>query len=256
MKDTIALSVLMPVYNAERFLREAIDSILGQTYFNFEFLILNDGSTDSSSAIIDSYTDPRIKVVHAPKNQGLVRTLNKGIDQCSGRYIVRMDADDISAPDRLEKQYRFMEENPDIGVCGTSFWILNPDGTHRLHEHPVSHKDIVFSFFSKGCVIGHPTVILRKSVLLESQLRYDTRFELAEDYALWSRLARVTKFANLAEPLLSYRLHENQITKVYSKEQIGLTEKIRHSFLYSSMLTNPVETLAYILKQKTKRLFG
>lgn len=156
MKTEPLVTVLMSVFNGEKYLREAIDSILTQTFSDFEFLIINDASTDRSREIILSYLDPRIRLIDNEENIGLTRSLNKGIDLAKGKYIARMDADDVSMPERLEKQVRFMEENPDIAVLGS--WAYGIDGTGRINAEfrtPIC-EEIIFKdlFFSNPLIHG------------------------------------------------------------------------------------------------------
>ncbi len=210
------VTVLMPVYNAEKYVGEAIDSILNQTFKYFEFLIINDGSTDSSLEIIKSYNDPRIKLVSNDINLGLSNTLNKGIELSQGEYIARMDADDISLPERLEKQIEFMDSHQHIGICGS--WIQNFDrsGDKDIWKYSQIHEELLCSLFYNSC-FAHPSVCIRKQVLIETGLRYKQEFTPAEDYELWTRLIEVTKGTNLPLVLLKYRSSENQMTKDENK---------------------------------------
>jgi len=205
------VSVLMPVYNGEKYLREAIDSILNQTFTNFEFIIINDASADNSRAIIENCNDERIRLLNNDQNQGLPYCLNRGLDAARGEYIARMDADDISLPERLEKQIAFMEEHNEIGLCGT--WIKY-----------FGEKDLVLAFPSDDATIrckllfenniAHPSVVVRRSLLVDNNLFYNPAFKFAEDYDLWSRCGRHFHLANLGEILLLYRLHPTQSGKI------------------------------------------
>ena len=206
------VTVLMPVYNAEKYVGEAIDSILKQTFTNFEFLIINDGSTDKSLEVIKSYIDPRIKIINNESNLGLPHTLNKGIKFSQGEYIVRMDADDISFPVRLEKQVEFMDSHPDIGICGSWIQSFDQSGNRGIWQYPQTHDELLCLLFFNSC-FAHPTVCLRKQILLESGLRYKQEFTPAEDYYLWTELIKVTQCANLPLVLLKYRISANQMTK-------------------------------------------
>ncbi len=218
------VSVLMPVYNGERFLREAIESILSQTYRDFEFLIINDGSNDRSVEIVESYHDPRIKLVHNEKNLGLITTLNKGIEIAEGRYIARMDADDISLPRRLEKQVSFMDGNPDVAVCGT--WVETFGAQKILWRYPLVPEAARCRLLFLPPV-AHPSAIIRKSVLEEKGLRYDTGMRYAEDYDLWVRISEGSRISNIGETLLKYRLHENSLSKVFRKGQADTSKTIQ-----------------------------
>lgn len=207
-----SISVVMPAYNAAKYLREAIDSILAQTYTDFEFIIINDGSTDSTKDIIMSYDDPRIVYLENDVNSGIVVTLNKGLDAAQGRYIARMDADDISLPTRLAEQFAFMEANPDIAVAGCLVERFDDNGWHDFppseKDHDICKADLLFS----TCV-AHPATIIRKSILDKHHLRYDEHFVGMEDYCLWWRISRISNITNLQKRLLKYRQHKDQVTK-------------------------------------------
>ncbi|MGE7752393.1 glycosyltransferase family 2 protein [Lysinibacillus fusiformis] len=221
------ITVLMPVYNASEFLKCAIESILNQTFTNFEFLIIDDGSTDNSLEIIKSIQDERIKVITHTKNLGLVATLNKGIEQAKGQFIARMDADDIALPTRLEKQYAFMSSNCDYGVCGTWLKVI---GSEEIYNYPTDHEQITASLLFY-CALGHPTVMLRKAILDKKCIRYNNVY--AEDYDLWVRLSRITKLYNVPEVLLEYRIHDSEyrFSNQHRTKQMMATVKIREDQL-------------------------
>lgn len=223
------VTVLMPVHNGEAFLREAIASILTQTFRDFELLVIDDGSSDSSAGIVHSLDDPRIRLVHNELNLGLIATLNRGIDLARGEYIMRMDCDDISLPERLQRQVEFMERNPEVGVCGVWYREFG-EKTHRTTRCAPDHDSIKCGTLFNP-VVGHPTVILRKSVLLEHGLRYDPAFRHAEDYQLWARALKCCRFANIPEVLLHYRVHPGQVTSRFAEEQIQSAGKVRRSLL-------------------------
>lgn len=213
MNKSPTVSVVMPAYNAETYLREAIDSILAQTYTDFEFIIINDGSTDRTKEIIQSYTDPRIVYLENEKNSGICVTLNKGLDAARGRYIARMDADDISMPHRLATQVAFMDSHPEIGVTGTHMQLMDENGKPRQvfmnsTDPYACYVDLLF-----GASVGHPTVMMRKSILTDHNLEYEDYFRGMEDYYLWWELARHTRISNIPQTLLHYRCHGGQVTK-------------------------------------------
>ncbi|MFZ6014448.1 MAG: glycosyltransferase family 2 protein, partial [Bacteroidota bacterium] len=203
-----AVSVIMPVYNAESFLQEAIESILTQSFRDFEFLIFNDGSTDNSKQIIQSISDPRIKLFDSDINQGYVSLLNKGIDLAHGKYIARMDADDIAHPHRLQKQFDKLEQHPDHVICGTRFTTV---GSNQVTALPLEDDDIKLKmlYITPFC---HPSVMIRAAVLKDHQLRYEHDYMPAEDYQLWVTLSDYGKFCNLSESLMHYRVHHNNIS--------------------------------------------
>lgn len=214
----VPLTVLMPVYNAEHYVDEAVRSILDQEYEHFEFLIIDDGSTDGSAALLASYSDPRIRLVRNETNRGLIHTLNRGLERAEGRYIARMDADDVSMPDRLGKQFAFMEEHPDVGA--SSGWITSfGEGPEVVRRVPRRHEEIVArNFFDSS--LWHPASILRKKVLDDHGIRYREAYHRAEDYKLWIELSRVTRLANLPEVLLRYREHADQESRKNTTRQL------------------------------------
>jgi len=225
------VTVLMPVYNAERYVGKAIESILKQTFKDFEFLIINDNSTDNSLSIINSYHDPRITLFSNKNNCGLSYTLNRGIEIAKGEYIARMDADDISLPKRLEKQIKFMENHPEIGICGA--WIHSFDklGDCNIWHYPSTHEELV-SWLFFNCCFAHPTVVIRKKLFWETGLKYNQEFKSSEDYDLWVKLMKITKGGNLQEVLLKYRLSDNQMSSSKSL-QILNANKVRFQILNS-----------------------
>ncbi|WP_053058277.1 glycosyltransferase family A protein [Pedobacter sp. BMA] len=224
------ISVVMPVYNAEQYIAVAIKSILAQTYGNFEFLILEDGSTDGTLQIINSFDDSRIKLIRNDANKGIVYNLNYGLEVAGGRYVARMDADDIAHPERLALQYEFMEAHPDIAICGTWFEIMEENVVVEL---PVDHDQIKIGLLDY-CVIGHPTAMLRADFFKTNNLKYNSSMQNAEDYDLWVRVAETGKLANLPHVLLRYRKHEQQVSKVASSSQQIITNIVRTNLLYSA----------------------
>ena len=230
MNTAPLVSVLMPVYNAEKYVAEAIESILNQTYTNFEFLIFNDGSTDASAAIINRYHDNRIRLINAPENTGYVPHLNAGIDLAKGKYIARMDADDISIGTRLEKQVAFMEANPEVGLVGTAINTFDANGPVFTWFPEQTHEAVKCYMLFDTC-FAHPSVMLRKEILLQHQLRYDATYMPAEDYKLWTDLVLITQAANLKEPLLNYRESVTQISQQKSHLQVGNANRVRREML-------------------------
>lgn len=202
------VSVIMPVYNTEAFIREAVESILNQTFADFELIIIDDCSTDHTPAIINSYTDPRIRFITKPAHSGLINSLNIGLSLSNGEYIARMDSDDISYPTRLAKQVDFLNSYPDIVLCGTWFHTMQPKDVVKHPTHPDDTKIALLDY----CCFSHPTVMFRKSFIDRYKLHFDLLFTSCEDYDMWTKMVCHGKLANLPEPLLAYRLHENQIT--------------------------------------------
>ncbi len=223
------LTVIMPVYNAEKYVYEAVDSILKQTYTDFEFLIFDDCSTDSSREIILSFKDSRIRLISSAINTGYVKHLNDGLNQAKGLYIARMDADDIALPDRFLKQINYLNQNEQVAACGS--WIEFIGSKTGALEYPVEHLDIVTQLLLFGNAMAHPAVMLRKSVLTDQQLSYDASLEPAEDYELWNRIAAVAKLHNIPEVLLKYRVHDLNESVVKKSKQDRAVVEIRERLL-------------------------
>lgn len=202
------VSVIMPVYNAEKHLKYSIESILEQTFTDFEFIIINDGATDKSKSIIESYHDPRIRIVDNEENSGLAKVRNRGIDEAKAEYIAWLDADDISHPHRLEKQVQILEKNPEIGVCGTWVKTIGGEVNHKW-RYPTNSE------FLRGRMLfddplATSSVMLRINLLVEYNQYFDLNFPPAEDYELWERLSCCCKITNIPKILTYYRLHDNQ----------------------------------------------
>ncbi len=223
---TPRISVLMTAYNAEKYIAQAIESILNQTYTDYEFIIINDGSTDDTPNIIRGYadSDSRIVFVDNKENQGLIAVLNQGLDMAHGEFIARMDSDDISLPQRFEKQVAYLDANPDVGVLGTlihGFGIMDAPGI----QIPVV---TVFDLLKQN-YIAHPSVMMRKALLDKYNLRYNPDYKHCEDLELWSRMIFLTKFHNVMQVLLKYRISGNNISTQNWDLQQATTEKIRNN---------------------------
>jgi glycosyltransferase involved in cell wall biosynthesis len=218
------ISVAMSVYNSERYLALAIESVLAQTFTDFEFLILNDGSVDGSRATIDHYAgaDPRIRAIHR-ENKGLVISLNELLAEARAPLIARMDGDDICLPERFEKQVAFMDANPEHGVVGTWTADIDEDGNPYLMrgaDHPTTYEDFL-DVIGKRSLLCHPSAMMRRDVVL-SVGGYHAAFKHCEDFDLWLRLASVTKLCSIPERLLKYRHWPNQVSTKYAYvQQIG-----------------------------------
>ncbi len=213
------ISVVMPTYNAEPYLRESIESILSQTFADYEFIIINDGSTDGTKGILDSFSeiDCRIKVFHQ-NNKGVASSLNLGCKHARGKYIARMDADDISLPSRLEKQIRYLERHPEIGIVGTWLDVVDEYGITTGKWYMASLPGVVKwnLSFRRGC--GACTVFMRSSIIHGLKYYYPRRERYNEDYDLWVRAAGVTKLANMPEVLYKYRICGKGLTSVFKDE--------------------------------------
>jgi len=204
----------MAAHNGERFLREAVDSILGQTFPDFEFVIVDDASTDGTAEIIAEYAacDRRISVLGNDANLGLSRSLNRGLDVARGEYVARTDHDDVALPQRFERQVAFLERHRDVGILGTKSWLTDTKGAIRGGSSlmPLDDLQIRWSTMFQS-PIHHPTVMLRRDVLERHHLRYDDAWE-AQDYHLWVRMLRYTRAANLPVRLMKYRVHGANLT--------------------------------------------
>jgi glycosyltransferase involved in cell wall biosynthesis len=211
------VTVLLPVYNGGRYLREAVESILSQTLQAFELLIVDDGSTDQTEAICRSFTDPRIRVNRHERNSGLVSALNDGIDQISTKYVARMDADDVALPSRLARQVAFLDSRPDIAACGSWARELVDGRLRDVMRRPTG--EYLRRTAWRPVPIFHPTACLRAEVLHE--LRYRPDFIHAEDYDLWLRLCRRHRIDNVPAVLLHYRIHQASVGRTYRSTQLA-----------------------------------
>jgi glycosyltransferase involved in cell wall biosynthesis len=222
---TPAISVAMSVYNGERFLAPAIQSILDQTFPDFEFLIVDDGSTDASAGIIRDFAsrDARIRPI-IRENRGLIASLNQLLQEARAPIIARMDADDISRPERFARQIAFLAENPDYGVVGT--WTEDIDENDRSHlasgkDHPLDHAGFLAAIETGDSLICHPVAMFRRDIVLAVG-GYHAAFRHCEDYDLWLRLGEVTRLGNIPERLLRYRRYPDQVSSRHAMElQIG-----------------------------------
>lgn len=209
-----SITVLMPVYNAERFLQEAIDSVLQQTFTDFEFLILDDGSTDKSIDIIQAYTDPRIRFYQNEKNLGISATLNRGIALATAEVIARMDADDLCYPHRLQQQWEYLQAHPDCALVSSNVRIITETGAvvrQDDYKSPYYYYNLTFE-----CWIYHPTITFRKNAVQEIGA-YTVTY--SEDFELFWQLSRKYKIYNLPEVLLDYRITSQSLHQVQKKQE-------------------------------------
>lgn len=227
------VTVLMPVYNAEKYIAESIQSILAQTFNNFLFLIIDDGSSDSTAKIIASFDDPRIRYIRNEQNIGVLRTLSRGVQLCDTPFIVRMDSDDIAVPQRIEWQVEFMKQHPEIGVSGGLFRMFgNETGIPDL---PLNHDDI-HAWLLFGSKICHPTVIMRSDLFKDPAVSYGFPFSFddgfghtiseMEDFGLWQKLKLKIRFANLDKVLIHYRMEGQNISS--RKTELIMERKKKH----------------------------
>lgn len=223
--DQVIVSVIMPVYNTrEEFLREAIESILNQTFKEFEFIIIDDASMEKIKAIINSYNDKRIRVLTNENNLGVTKSLNKGLSIARGKYIARMDSDDISFFDRFEKQVNYLESNPKVNILGTYVY----DGDKIRGEFvDISQKERNTLFLLENVGPIHPSVMIRRSFLKHNNLIYNEDYPVAQDYDLWIRCNTLTNICFYHEPLLFRRKHTEQIGKKRKELQHSMAARIK-----------------------------
>ena len=241
------ITVLMSVYNGGRYLKEAIDSILNQSFMDFEFLIINDCSTDTSKEIILSYNDPRIRLIDNEKNIGLTKSLNRGLQLAKGEYVARQDADDVSLPKRLEKEMKTAVEYPQTILISTGFDNFISSFNKNVLIEPSRARDkiefIEFKDLIKGNSIFHGTVLFKKKDILDIN-GYDEKFKHAQDYDLWLRISKRGKIIKLKEVLYFRRLHFNSVSmrniikqeyfaKLAKKKNLSNEEKVNIKALLS-----------------------
>ena len=218
----LTVSVVMSVYNGERYAPEAVESILAQTFRDFEFILIDDGSTDGSKALLEGYAkrDPRVRLVSRP-NKGLTKTLNEGLDLARGEFIARMDADDVSLPTRFEKQVAFLRANPDVVCVGARVLRVDPYGSPLSEsDHKLTHEEIDRQLMEEGLgwAITHPVAMMRRDAVAKVS-GYREQFRTSQDLDLWLRLAEVGRLANLPEVLLKYRYHPESVGFTKFEEQ-------------------------------------
>ena len=236
----------MSVYNGQTYLREAIDSILQQSYSHFEFIIINDGSVDASLSIVQSYNDSRIKIINNEGNKGLIYSLNKGIEQAKGKYIARMDADDISLPNRLQCQLEVFKANSQLVIVSSDFYLLK-QSTLTTIKQAFQQDSLKGTLLFAPCFC-HPTVMI-KNIFKDNNLSYNKDFVHAEDYKLWTDLTHLGGFYNIRIPLLKYRSHTAQVSVTHHQMQLKISNKIRSEFiqkLHFNLPPKELETLHFI----------
>ena len=219
MPEPPLVTVLMSAFNDAAHLSEAVQSILDQTFADFEFLIIDDGSTDETQDLLRSISGSRVRIVRNEKNLGLTRSLKRGVELARGCYIARIDADDTAFPWRLNQQVAFLENHPEVGILGGACWQVDEQGRPlRLHRCPGTDLEIRWAgLFTNPFV--HSTVMLRRDALLQNKLNYDEGFSTAQDYDLWTRVLRHCQGANLPEPLIRYLIREG-VTRQNRQQQL------------------------------------
>ncbi|OQY14044.1 MAG: hypothetical protein B6I30_01800 [Desulfobacteraceae bacterium 4572_187] len=212
------ISVVMSVYNGKKHLKEAVESVLCQSCQDFEFIIVNDASTDKTNEILESFDDPRIKIIKNTENMGLTKSLNIGIKAAKGKYIARMDADDISLPHRFEIQVEYLERNPECAVAGSSYYQIDDKGTICSFIEVLTNDPDIKEGLKTQNWFGHGSVMMKKDAFLKAG-GYNEKYKFAQDYDLWLRLAAEHRLANIKEPLYCWRVSSSNISKLKSSEQ-------------------------------------
>ena len=225
MNPSPLVSVVMPVYDAAEYLEQSVNSILKQSLRDFEFIIVDDGSTDDSPKILDHYQelDSRVRVLHQ-ENSGIGISLNRAMAIAAGKYIARMDSDDISLAKRLSKQAAFMESHPEIGICGTPCRYF---GDRRGVGRPVTESAKIKSKLLFWPVMIHPTVMMRRQLIVDKGLFYRADFKEGEDYELWFRFSQCCRMANMREPLVLVRMHDDQKHRCFDDSQDEWGNRVR-----------------------------
>lgn len=247
------VSVVMATYNAKGYLREAIESVLNQTFKDFEFVIIDDGSTDETIDVIKSYKDPRIRL-HKKNHRGLIASLNEGMKLARGEYIARMDADDISEPGRFERQVRFLDDHPEYAVVGTTIEVIDLEGHSRgVEPEPLDYLDLVKGLIVRN-VLAHGSVMMRKAIIRELG-GYDSSAKYVEDYDLWMRVARRYRMANLPQVLYKWRLNPKGVSLTKTDEQRRNAQLIqkREWNYYKEHSLLPTATFREVFRKRRKR---
>lgn len=227
--NTLPLSVIMPVYNGEKYLEEAINSVLNQTFNDYELLIIDDGSTDHSVEIIKKFKDYRIRLIKNKGNQGIAYTRNVGLKEAKGEYLAWMDCDDLIEPDRFEIQINYLRKNKEVGICGTALTRFGEGKPRISREYPDSNMIKAALLFYPA--IRPATAMYRMKMIKEANLTYDLRLAVAEDYDFYFEASFHFQIINLDQVLYHYRSSESSIMKIYSERQKLLFDF--HKIIYS-----------------------
>lgn len=222
------VSIVLPMYNAAKYIKECVDSILAQTYSDFELLIIDDGSTDDSVIIVETYKDPRIRLIR--NSHDFIASLNKGMTESHGKYIARMDADDKMKPHRLARQVEVMERKPEIVLCCS--YMQRMGGTDIYNAGIKGRFPHFKSLLLVGNFISHPTTMMRKDYLKTNVLNYRNGYPYAEDYKLWTEIALLGGGLYIVpEPLIDYRVSDSQVSRKHHEVQAASALKIRNELL-------------------------
>lgn len=230
------ITVLMPVYNGAKYIKEAIDSVLAQTYADFEFVIINDGSTDNTEQIIRSYSDKRIRLINQ-QNAGVSAALNKGLLEAQGKYIARFDADDVCYSERLKIQYDFMLANPDYILVGSDADYITEEGEYIFTFHNLGYtNEELNETIKRQCSFIHSTVLYDKKAILDLG-GYEIKAHTFEDYFLWKRLIKTGKVCNINQPLIKVRFNSSSVT-IDEKDHNAVFLKLKQKALDTGSITD------------------
>jgi glycosyltransferase involved in cell wall biosynthesis len=228
MNQGPVISIVMAAFNEEQHIGECIDSVLNQTFRDFEFIVVNDGSTDRTEEIILSYNDQRIRHIRNTENLKLIKSLNIGLKAAKGKYITRMDADDICVPERLAQQFAFMESHPHIGISGSQLMVFGST-TGAMH-YPLTHDSIRLYLMKTSC-FGNNVVMFRKNIMEQHQLFFPEGYLHAEDYKCWTNWIGHTQAANLDAYLVKYRAHQQSVSVQHRQVQRETRNRVRKEYL-------------------------
>ena len=251
----------MSVYNGEPWVAEAVESVLAQTFADFEFVVVNDGSTDRTGAVLDRWGDPRLKVVHQSR-VGLTSSLNRALHLATAPLVARMDADDVALPERFARQLAYLDVHPDVGLLGTGWHEISPSGEILRTVVPPVSDDAIRRALIRSNPFIHTSVTMRREVILAAGC-YDESFAVAQDYDLWFRMSQITRMANLPEPLVLRRITPGRVSTARdtSRLRAEVAVKLRalrsgaYPFWCSVFLVKPLCALVFpvVLRQALRR---
>ncbi len=250
------ISVIMPVYNGEKFLDEAINSILNQSFTDFEFIIIDDASTDNTSELLAQFAsyDKRIVLFKNKSNIGLTKSLNIALDIAKGKYIARQDADDISDSNRFQKQVEYLKQYPKIVLLGTQLYHLNKNIKEIVSVLPLKNEELRFQLANESNCFCHGSVMFNRKIALIAK-KYSEKFKVAQDYEFWTRLMEYGEIANLADFLYKWRVHPNQVTCLSWNEQQKMGDDIQKKISVASFTPNITKEFALFADDNILTLF-
>lgn len=248
------ISVIMPVYNRETFVKQAIESILGQSFEDFEFIIIDDCSQDKTREVIREFRDKRIQLIENPQKGCIPRLRNQGLEMAQGKYIAIMDSDDVAVADRLDREKDFLDRNPEYGLVGSDIYdvnMLKEESTTVVREYPKGNLLLKY-YTAFRCCFCNPSIMLRKSVLDEHGIRHREDYFVASDYAFQADLLPYTKFENLPEPCLKYRFHKDNVTNTSFR---GGEQLLHRQAIVAEIQQTALRNLGIDLNEEQSSLF-